>query len=174
MPVLFQTAIPRATHVPAVPFHPNTACTLDMIPLLGVCSASAKFAGKYNTVKKFIHQYKQMCAVYNVLDEEKCQHIIDYYSMRVTHFIEALDSFVDEDWVQLKSDILTYYNAELNKSRYLISDLNKLHGKEIYNLQRFKEYKVEFLTIANWLLHKGKVMQVEQYTKFWYGLNGNL
>ncbi|PBK58188.1 hypothetical protein ARMSODRAFT_839926, partial [Armillaria solidipes] len=148
------------------------------MPLLGARSAPAKFAGKYDTVKKFIRQYKQMCAVYNVPDGEKCQRIIDYCSTRVTRFIEALDSFVDEDWAQLESDILTYYDAELNESRYLVSDLDKLvdrwRGKGIYNLRRFKEYEVEFLTIANWLLHKGKVTQAEQHTKFWYGLNGNL
>ncbi len=87
-----------------------------MMPLLGARSAPAKFKGKYDSVKKFIRQYKQMCAVYNVPDAEKCQRLVDYCSSRVTRFIEALDSFVDEDWAQLESDILTYYNAELNES----------------------------------------------------------
>ncbi len=89
---------------------------------------------------------------------------------RVTRFIEALDSFVDEDWAQLETDILTYYDTELNESRYLISDLDRLidhwRKKGIFNLQKFKEYEVEFLTIVNWLLHKGKITQVEQHTSF--------
>ncbi|PBK94063.1 hypothetical protein ARMGADRAFT_1100900 [Armillaria gallica] len=148
------------------------------MPLLGACSAPTKFKGKYDSVKKFICQYKQMCAVYNIPDAEKCQRLVDYCSSRVTRFIEALDSFVDEDWMQLESDILTYYDTELNKSRYLVSDLDRLidhwHDKGIFNLRKFKEYEVEFLTIANWLLHKGKITQAEQHTKFWYGLHGNL
>ncbi len=101
--------------------------------------APAKFRGKYDTVKRFIRQYKQMCAVYNVPDRDKCQRIIDYCSSRVTWFIEALDSFINEDWDQLEKDILTYYDAELHESRYLLSDLDKLveHWRKrgIYNLK---------------------------------------
>ncbi|PBK93501.1 hypothetical protein ARMGADRAFT_1030124 [Armillaria gallica] len=89
------------------------------MPLLGARSAPAKFSGKYDTVKKFICQYKQIFAVYNIPDKEKCRQIIDYCSTKVTRFVEAIDSFVKEDWVQLEKDILTYYNAELNESRYL-------------------------------------------------------
>ncbi|PBK86374.1 hypothetical protein ARMGADRAFT_940535 [Armillaria gallica] len=148
------------------------------MPLLGARSASTKFKGKYDSVKKFICQYKQMCMVYNILNAEKYQHLVDYCLSRVTRFIKALDSFVDEDWAQLEMDILTYYDAELNESRYLISNINRLidhwYNKGIFNLQKFKEYEVEFLTIVNWLLHKGKIMQAEQHTKFWYGLHGNL
>ncbi|PBK61980.1 hypothetical protein ARMSODRAFT_896196 [Armillaria solidipes] len=167
-----------ATNVPVASYNANTVRTLDMMPLLGARSAPAKFSGKYDTVKKFIRQYKQMCAVYNVPDKEKCRRIIDYCSTKVTWFVEALDSFVREDWIQLEKDILTYYDAELNESRYLVSDLDKLtdrwRSKGIYDLKRFKKYEVEFLTMANWLLHKGKITQDEQHTKFWYGLNGNL
>ncbi|KAK0435656.1 hypothetical protein EV421DRAFT_1986189, partial [Armillaria borealis] len=149
-----------------------------MMPLLGAKSAPAKFTGKYDTVKKFIRQYKQMCAVYNVPDKEKCRRIVDYCSTRVTRFIEALDSFVDEKWNQLETDILTYYDAELNKSRYLVSDLDQLtddwRKRGMNNLKHFKAYEVEFLTIANWLRHKGKITQDKQHTKFWYGLNRKL
>ncbi len=141
-------------------------------------SVPAKFTGKYNSVKKFMQQYKQMCAVYNVPDKKKCQRIMDYCSSQVTRFIEALDSFIDEDWNQLETDILTYYNAELNESRYLVSDLDVLTDewckKGMHNLTQFKEYEVEFLTIANWLLHKGKITKDEQHTKYWYGLNRKL
>ncbi len=77
-------------------------------------------------------------AVYNIPDRDKCCQIINYCSSRVTWFIEALDSFVNEDWDQLEKDILTYYNAELHESRYLLSNLNKLvkcwRKKGIYNL----------------------------------------
>ncbi len=73
-----------------------------------------------------------------------------------------------------RTDILTYYDAELNESRYLVSDLDQLtddwRKKGMNNLKRFKAYEVEFLTIANWLRHKGKITQDEQHTKFWYGL----
>ncbi|KAK0241283.1 hypothetical protein EDD85DRAFT_948368 [Armillaria nabsnona] len=131
----------------------NLNRTPDMMPLLGAKSAPAKFTGKYDSVKKFMRQYKQI-------------------------FIEALDSFVDEDWNQLETDILTYYDAELNESRYLVSDLNDLtdewRKKGMHNLTQFKEYEVEFLTIANWLLHKGKITKDEQHTKYWYGLNRKL
>lgn len=111
-----------------------------------------------------------MCAVYNVPDRDKCRRIIDYCSSRVTWFIEALDSFINEDWDQLEKDILTYHDAELHESRYLLSDLDKLvehwRKKGIYNLIWFKQYEVEFLTMANWLLHKGKITLDEQHTKF--------
>ncbi|KAK0435517.1 hypothetical protein EV421DRAFT_1908594 [Armillaria borealis] len=147
-----------ATNVPVASYNANTVRTPDMMPLLGARSAPAKFSGKYDTVKKFICQYKQMCAVYNVPDKEKCRCVIDYCSTKVTRFVEALDSFIREDWIQLEKDILTYYDAELNESRYLVSDLDKLtdrwRSKGIYDLKHFKKYKVEFLTMANWLLHK--------------------
>ncbi|KAK0239388.1 hypothetical protein EDD85DRAFT_787680 [Armillaria nabsnona] len=91
---------------------------------------------------------------------------------------DTVKSFVNEDWDQLEKDILTYYDTELHESHYLLSDLDKLvecwRKKGIYNLTRFKRYEVEFLTMVNWLLHKGKITLDEQHMKFWYGLNGNL
>ncbi len=108
--------------------------------------------------------------MYNVPDREKCCWIIDYCSSRVTQFIEALDSFINKDWDQLEKDILTYHDAELYESCYLLSDLDKLvehwRKKGIYNLIWFKQYEVEFFTMANWLLHKGKITLDEQHTKF--------
>ncbi len=94
----------------------NQAQTPDMMPLLGARSAPAKFKGKHDSVKRFICQYKQMCAVYNVPGPERCKQIIDYCSTAVTHFIESLDSFVDRKWDLLEEDILTYYDAELSES----------------------------------------------------------
>ncbi len=104
----------------------STTRTPDMMPLLGAKTAPAMFRGKYDMVKRFIRQYKQMCAVYNVPDKDKCHWVIDYCSLKVTRFIKALDSFVNENWNQLEKDILTYYDAELHESHYLLSDLDKL------------------------------------------------
>ncbi|PBK80758.1 hypothetical protein ARMGADRAFT_871186, partial [Armillaria gallica] len=148
------------------------------MPLLGARSAPTKFKGKHDSVKRFIRQYKQMCAVYNVPGPERCKRIIDYCSTAVTRFIESLDSFVDSNWDLLEEDILTYYDAELSELRYLISDLDKLtdrwHQETIHNLKKFKRFEVDFLTVSNWLLRKGKITKDEQHTKFWYGLNDKL
>lgn len=139
------------------------------MPLLGARSAPAKFKRKHDSVKKFICQYKQMCAVYNVPGPERCKQIIDYCSMVVTCFIESLDSFVDRKWDLLEEDILTYYDTELSESWYLVSDLDKLTDRwqqeAIQNLKKFKRFEVDFLTVSNWLLRKGKIIKDEQYTQ---------
>ncbi|KAK0467349.1 uncharacterized protein EV420DRAFT_1260757 [Desarmillaria tabescens] len=132
------------------------------MPLLGAQTAPAKFKGKHNLVKRFIRQYKQMCAIYNVLGKERCKWIIDYCSSVVTQFIESLDSFMDGNWNQLEEDILTYYDADLSKQ------------ERIHNLKKFKQYEVDFLMVSNWLLCKKKITKNEQHTKFWYGLNNKL
>ncbi|KAK0429605.1 hypothetical protein EV421DRAFT_1745325 [Armillaria borealis] len=91
----------------------STTQTPDMMPLLGAKTAPAKFREKYNTIKR-----------------DKCHQIIDYCSLKVTWFIEALDSFVNEDWDQLEKDILTYHNVELHKSHYLLnSESDNKHQK---------------------------------------------
>ncbi|KAK0462390.1 uncharacterized protein EV420DRAFT_1734657 [Desarmillaria tabescens] len=122
-PASGSNALPIGVTNPAPTVHtvtvgtPNSqARTPDMMPLLGARTAPAKFKGKHDSVKRFIRQYKQMCAVYNVSGKERCKRIIDYCSSAITRFIESLDSFVDGNWDQLEDDILTYYDADLSES----------------------------------------------------------
>ena len=149
-----------------------------MLPTLGSKSAPSKFSGNYKDIKTFIRHYERLCKAYHVSGEEKCERIIDYCSRHVTTFIESLVSYKNKDWNTLCTDLMEYYDADLKETRHNVRDLRKLikkwYKKKISNLQNWKKYQREFITISGWLVAKGKVTHDEEATYYWHGINIHL
>jgi hypothetical protein len=179
----------RATSLPSAHFHIQqpriTATTMssnqrtpDMMPPVGSKSAPEKFKGSAEDVKKFLKRFNQLCSAYNVTPTEKCERVLDYCSGKVTRLIEALPSYNTPNWNQLEIDILSYYDADLKETRFMVCDLHSLtrqwKEKQIKNLTVWKKYQREFVTIAGWLKKKLLITDDQEAAFFWKGMNKSL
>jgi hypothetical protein len=83
------------------------------MPIPGTKLAPEKFKGEYEYVSRFITHYERLCSQNNVTDaKEKCKTITQYCSKKVAEFIEALESYLAEDWARLKNDLLKFYDND--------------------------------------------------------------
>lgn len=147
-----------------------------MMPSLGEKGAPTCFNGDYDTVKQFIRKYKCLCTAYNLDDsQDKCDRILEYCSRSVRLFIESLTSYQNHDWLQLEYDILHYYDADLDDTRYTPDQLVKLvvkwQGLKISELATWKRYQREFFTKAGWLMSQGLINEDMQAGYFWHGID---
>ena len=149
-----------------------------MMPLAGNKSAPRTFKGKSGTVKKFLRQYDLLCESYKVPAKERVTRIIDYCSDSVVKFIEVLPNFQKQDWTKLQKDLLRFYDADLQETRYMTGDLRDLiyrwEKKTIKNLSKWKDYQREFITISGWLLNNRRMTQDDVAEHFWQGINRKL
>ncbi|KAG2747590.1 hypothetical protein P692DRAFT_20736123 [Suillus brevipes Sb2] len=148
--------------------------TLTM-PNPGTKAAPAKFKGGFSEVKGFLKHYEKLCDYNNVVsDEDECESITQYMSRHVTEFVEGLASFQTPNWSKLKSDILKYYDADLDTKRYrkkdLISYIKTTHNKKIPNLTAWKKYVRGFIHIGGWLEQANKLTTKEYASYFWEGI----
>ena len=51
---------------------------------------------------------------------------------------------------------------------------NKWHKKVIRNLETWKKYQRDFLTISGWLLKKKKITVADEAARFWHGIHKSL
>jgi hypothetical protein len=95
-------------------------------------------------------------------------------SRHITEFIEGLASFRTPNWSKLKSDILKYYDADLDTKRYrkkdLISYIKTTHNKKIPNLTAWKKYVRGLIQIGGWLEQANKLTSEEYASYFWEGI----
>ncbi|KAG2740857.1 hypothetical protein P692DRAFT_201842408 [Suillus brevipes Sb2] len=107
-----------------------TLSTLTL-PNPGTKAAPAKFKGGFSEVKGFLKHYEKLCDYNKVVsDSDKCESITQY--------------------IKLKSDILKYYDADLDTKRYrrkdLITFVKSSRDKKIPNLTAWKKYQANKLT----------------------------
>jgi hypothetical protein len=145
------------------------------MPNPGTKAAPAKFKGGFSEVKGFLKHYEKLCDYNNVAsDTDKCESITQYMSCHVTEFVEGLASFRTPNWSKLKSDILKYYDADLDTKRYrrkdLISYVKTSRDKKIPNLTAWKKYVRGFIRIGGWLEQANKLTQEEYASYFWEGI----
>ena len=157
----------------------STPTKADMMPLMGQKGAPAKFKGHYEEVKRFIKHFNRLCKAYGVTDDkEKCSRVVDYCSTRVVKLIEALTSYQTGNWGELEKDLLSYYDAALKDTRYVVRDLMALtrtwKTKPIKTLTKWKQYERKFTTIAGWLETQKKITADEKASYFWHGINKTL
>ncbi|KAG5220514.1 hypothetical protein IMY05_C4577000200 [Salix suchowensis] len=148
----------------------------DMMPGPGEKAAPTRFRGDFDMVKQFIRKYNRLCAAYNLVDPlEKCERLIDYCSRSVRLFIESLPSYQNGHWAQLEKDVLKYYDADLDETRYIPDQLAELAEEwqqiKINDLATWKSYQREFHTKAGWLLSKDKVTKEMEAGYFWQGIH---
>lgn len=149
------------------------------MPALREKGAPPKFTGSHEEVKRFIRRFKNLCDAYNLTDQaDICERILDYCSNKVVRLVEALPSYTAKDWTLLEADILRYFDADLRETRYIIRDLTLLtkewKHRPILNLTEWKKYERKFITVAGWLLTKGKITVDEQNAYFWHGIHKKL
>ena len=152
--------------------------TPEMMPPCGHKEAPPKFTGSHEEIKRFLKRFNQLCTVYQVDGAGKCDRVVDYCSRKVGQLVEALESYRDKDWSKLEKDMLSYFDAELRETRFIVRDLLMLTRKwkatEITTLTRWKRYERQFVTKAGWLHVKGKISDNEQAAYFWNGINKRL
>jgi hypothetical protein len=77
------------------------------MPLPDTKAAPEKFRGRYTRIKSFLIHYELLLDQNNVLsDKDKCELVTRYCSRKVTEFIQALPSYTDKKWANLKDDLL--------------------------------------------------------------------
>ena len=145
------------------------------MPLPDTKAAPEKFRGRYNKIKSYLTHYELLLEQNNVLGEkDKCELITRYCSRKVTEFIQALPSYSEKKWEQLKADLLKYYDADLDNKKYRVMDLVKMvkgcKEKKMKNLSAWREYGRKFITVGGWLLKKNKISVEEYATYYWNGI----
>ena len=167
----------QAPHIPTKRFV--SARVPEEMPRVGTKSAPRKFKGEYDYVESFFRQYEQMCQTYNLYDPaEKCERILDYVDRKVERFIASSQAYRLKDWDALKAVMLEYYDAERKDSRYSLRHLKKLVNKwrhrQMKNLETWKKYGREFLTISGWLI-TNKLLTIDQEAAYyWHGIRKDL
>lgn len=145
------------------------------MPLSESRTAPEKFKGKYNKIKSFITHYELLLEQNNVhSDADKCEIITRYCSRTVTDFIQALQSYTNKNWKNLKEDLLKYYDADLDTKKYNPRDLDKLaktfREKKMRSLSSWREYGRKFITVAGWLLKKKRITDNDYAIYYWKGI----
>ena len=149
------------------------------LPLPGTKGAPKKFKGKHSDVEPFLYFYTKLCQKHEIItDTDKIEGLIHYCSRTVRETLEGLQSFKDKNWNQFKEDIAKYYEAERDKKRFRISDLNKFVEKSekqrIRDLADWMKYRRGFVRIAGWLSQKSKITLKEYKTYLWIGIHHRL
>jgi hypothetical protein len=111
-------------------------------------------------------------------DKDKCEGITNYCGTKVVCLIESLDEYMEYRWNDLKMKLLNLYDADRDKARYNLGDLDQLvdkyAAKTLRKLSDWKAYVCNFTVIAQWLKAE-KVIQTEQYqTYFGLGVSENM
>ncbi len=149
------------------------------MPIRGSKLAPKTFKGNYHKVTGFIRHYIRLLDQHQViLEADKCQGILEYCSQKVKDFIKASIYYQVPNWQQLQNEILKYYDADREESRYRVADLTAFVQQSslqiISDLAQWKRYYREYFAIAGFLKQKG-IIDNKIYTGyFWYGIAPHL
>ena len=152
---------------------------LNDMPLRTSKLAPATFRGKYSDVTRFIKQYNRLLEQHKIVsDADKCEGILEYCSHKVGDFIEACRHFHTPNWRLLQAEILKYYDAEREDSKYrpndLIAFIKQSAIQSMHNLSHWKKYYREYLARAGFLMSKGRISSVDYDGYFWYGIPSHI
>ena len=138
--------------------------------------APETFKGDYRKIKTFLTHYERLLSQCNITsDEEKCQQITIYCNTPVKHFITVQESYIGNDWDNLKACLLDHYDADREAARYNLGDLlhfiHRSARKTIISLSDWKDYRRKFTEIAQWLKNEKIINETEYQTYLWMGLS---
>ncbi|KAF9526833.1 hypothetical protein CPB83DRAFT_740099, partial [Crepidotus variabilis] len=153
------------------------------MPVRGSKNAPKTFQGKSSTVLRFIDHVERLFALHHIVNnDDRCNAILDYVTTKVADFIRISAHFptaiIPGDWDELRDEILKYYDADRQQSRYKPADLQaflrKSHRGSCSTLTQWKKYYRTYSTIAGQLRVKGVLNLREYQTLFWKGLPSEL
>ena len=149
------------------------------MPSPGTKLAPEKFQGDFRKVQEFVQHFEKLCVQYSVTDSrEICEAVLRYCSRRERETIRALAPFQSRDWPELRSAILTLYDADLDVRRFKVRDLETLTSrqmaKSIRNLAQWRKYCRIFLRVGGSLKNNGKISEKEYKIRFWEGIPKDL
>ena len=149
------------------------------MPFRGSKLAPKMFTGNYHKVTGFIRHYSRLLDQHQVvLEADKCQGILEYCSQKVKDFIKSSIYYQVPNWHQLQLEILKYYDAEREESRYRVADLTAFVQQSslqiISDLAQWKKYYREYFAIAGFLKQKGFIDNKIYTGYFWYGIAPHL
>jgi hypothetical protein len=164
------------TGAPAL-FH--TLTIADMPMNCRAKGAPRKFRGNYKEVVSFLRDYELLLAKCSVnLDENKCALLERYVSESVWEVVEGLPAYEVKDWEALKTALKSLFNAQQMEHKYVEKDLKdlvrKTRKRQINDLNGYKRYHREIITVAGWLRWRGKIGEQEERKYFWKGLPTSL
>lgn len=167
------------TPIHTVNFTQRIVRTPDDMPRAGTKTAPKKFKGEYDFIETFLRDYEKLCYAYNATtDSDKCERLFDYVDKKVKQLIEGRPSYARRNWQELKAELLRLYDAERDKTRYTIKDLRKVKRrwkkKGIRNLETWKKYQREFLTVSGWMIQKERLTRRDEAITFWRGIDSDL
>jgi hypothetical protein len=149
------------------------------MPLSNSKQAPKIFKGSYHKVRSFIKHYIRLLDQHQVVTEsDKCSGILEYCSQKVKDFIRSSSHYQTPDWTRLQAEILKYYDAERDDSRYRVADLTSFvqqsNKQSINDLAQWKKYYRDYFTIAGFLLQQGLIDDKTYVGYFWYGISPHL
>ena len=149
------------------------------MPIRGSKLAPKTFKGDYHKISDFIRHYNRLLDQHQVITEaDKCQGILEYCVQKVKDFVRSSTHFQTPNWTRLQAEILKYYDADREESRYRVADLNAFVQRSslqsINELADWKKYYRDYFTIAGFLKQKGLIDNKMYVGYFWYGLSPHL
>ena len=184
LPTLSTTTTTQAIHIPPltnmnVQVNHTHVPPLYNMPIRGSKLAPKTFKGNYHKISDFIRHYNRLLDQHQVITEtDKCQGILEYCVQKVKDFVRSSTHFQTPNWTRLQAEILKYYDADREESRYRVADLNAFVQRSslqsINELADWKKYYRDYFTIAGFLKQKGLIDNKMYVGYFWYGLSPHL
>ena len=149
------------------------------MPLRGQKGSPKTFKGDYREVRRFINHVEKLFSKHQViLDQDKCDAVLEYCSLGVEDFIQQCQNFIQPNWGLLRDELLRFYDAERLTSKYEYADLQRFilrhHKRKCQSLSKWKEYYRRYTTIAGQLKEQGVLSDRDYRAYFWKGLPKSL
>jgi len=128
------------------------------------------FKGKH--AKLFIEEFDTYAKKAGLSDEECCRIVENYCSSEPARYIRTLKSEVRKDWTLLKNAILAAYTQMKKEDRYTYATLDSFTRakRNIKSIKVYDKYYRQFMSIANPLTEKGKLLNSQYDELFFKGL----
>ena len=166
-----------AAPIPVRPQFPYAAHLTgpSALPSAHSRSAPERFEGHYHQVEEFLEEVDALYQAHRVFDpQDQVQAFLRYCSLSVKEFVRTNRHYKTPNWILLKRDLITYYDAELCRNPYRPADLEEfiresVH-KDITNLHQWRKYYVNYNRIAGHLLDKNYITDRDRHGCFWKGV----
>jgi hypothetical protein len=150
--------------------------TVTSLPVRKGKGVPDTFKGDYRDIDMFLDHFEALCAERNVTgDADKCKGLLRYCLRDVREALEALKSYSDKKYSDLRKDFIYFYDQERESQRYRLKDLQELvrkwKDKRIEDLETFKKYHLKYQRIGGWLLKHKRLGESEHRRWFWAGLH---
>ena len=128
------------------------------------------FKGK--NARLFLEEFETYANKAGLDNAERCRILENYCSSEPARFIRTLKSSVRKDWTLLKNALLAAYTSAKEEDRYTYATLDTFTRakRNIKSSKAYDKYYRQFMSIANPLTEKGKLIESQHNELFFKGL----